>query len=116
MIRRRIRRRVLRRAARRSAARGRRPRFGWAWLALMSVAAAFVACTLNPQPLPPLEGSRAGDDSNDASFGGEGGRNTAVPSPVQDASAELEGSVDGAIDDAGPDAPSDADGADADGG
>jgi hypothetical protein len=49
------------------------------WTALALAAAAGVACTLNPQPLPPVEGNGGAGD-----FGSDGGRGGAA-SPASEA-------------------------------
>jgi hypothetical protein len=77
-------------------------------LAALATAAAFAACTLNPQPLPPSDNERAQAGDNDASFGGsDSGAVTTTPEvpppqgPVDasvganDPDAALDGTVDG---------------------
>ena len=52
-----------------------------ALLAALGLAGAFVACTLNPQPLPPSdEASSFGDDSGSRSDGGVFGTDPRTPS------------------------------------
>ena len=69
-------------------------------LAALAAAGAFVACTLNPQPLPPSDENAAFGDS-DASTRSDSGSFTAdpeTPPPNQDAGAPApngEGGLDG---------------------
>lgn len=75
-------------------------------LAVLGVAGAFVACTLNPQPLPPRdnEASSFGDQdgSTARSDAGSFGTDPETP-PTQDAGAVPLDDGDGGADDGGAD-------------
>ncbi|WP_394844646.1 hypothetical protein LZC95_47275 [Pendulispora brunnea] len=82
----------------------------WMLLALVLPAMLWMACTLNPQPIPPgaeLDGSLNG--------GGQGRGDSAVPGADMDASETSEGGPDADAGDADADA-GDADAGDADAG
>jgi hypothetical protein len=80
---------------------------------VLSLAAAFglagaVACTLNPQPLPPEDDDRvnAVPTSPGGSAFSDAGQNappdarkdSAAPEPIRDAGAQVDGSVDATVD------------------
>lgn len=79
-------------------------------LFLATIAAAFIACTLNPQPIPPVDERATGEGPDAGSAFGNDAEDAASPAVPQDGSLSSDGggSADGDGGDGG-DAAADAD-------